>query len=90
VEEDEELPKMLRDIDTEVRVRTMITETHRITIYQGYKEFGEIFDLKKDPYERNNLWFDSDSKELKLNLLNKLIHEVLNLQSRYPKKEALT
>jgi arylsulfatase A-like enzyme len=90
VEEDEELPKMLRDMDTEVRVRTMITETYRITIYQGYNEYGEIFDLKNDPYELNNLWFDDNSKELKSDLLNKFVHEILNLQSRYPKKEALT
>ena len=94
VEEDEELPMMMRDIDTNIRLRTMIIEhndtLYRVTIRQGYDNFGEIFDLKNDPLENNNLWYDKDLKDLRFSLLNKLMHEILNLQSRYPEKEALT
>ncbi len=90
IEEDEELPKMKKAIDTNVRLRTMITETHRITIRQGYEQWGEIINLKNDLVEMNNLWFDDNSKELRFKLLNKFTHELLNIQSRLPKKQALT
>jgi len=90
VEEDEELPGMQRGIDTNIRLRTMITKTHRLTIRQGYQDYGELINLKQDPTEVNNLWEDKNSRELRLELMNKLIHELLNLQSRFPKKEALT
>ena len=68
----------------------MVTDKYRITIRQGYNHFGEIYDLKNDPIEMNNIWFDDNFKELKFNLLNKLTQELLNLQSRLPKKQALT
>ncbi len=90
IEEDEELPKMQSALDTNVRLRTMITESHRITLRQGYENFGEIIDLKNDPVEMNNLWHDTKSKELRFKLLNKLTQELMNLQSRLPRKEALT
>ncbi|MFX1450647.1 MAG: sulfatase [Promethearchaeota archaeon] len=90
VEEDEELPGIKRAIETNIRLRTMITETHRISVSLGYEHFGEIIDLKNDLLEINNLWFDDNSKVLRFQLLNKLTHEILNLQSRLPKKQALT
>ncbi|NVM00899.1 MAG: sulfatase-like hydrolase/transferase [Candidatus Helarchaeota archaeon] len=90
IEEDEELPMMKKGRDTNIRLRTLITETHRITISQGYEDFGEIIDLINDPNEVNNLWYDDNSKELRFKLLNKLTQELLNLQSRLPKKQALT
>ena len=42
-----------------LKVRTMVSEDYKITIYPGH-EFGEIFDLKEDPLELNNLWFSVD------------------------------
>ncbi len=90
IEEDEELPMMKKERQANVRLRTMITETHRISISYGYEHFGEIIDLKNDPLEINNLWFYENSKELRFKLLNKLTHELLNLQSRLPRKQALT
>ncbi|NVM00900.1 MAG: sulfatase-like hydrolase/transferase, partial [Candidatus Helarchaeota archaeon] len=90
IEEDEELPRMVKAIDTNVRLRTLITETHRITIRQGYEQWGEIIDLENDLVEINNLWFDDSSKELRFKLLNKFTQELLNIQSRLPKKQSLT
>ena len=90
VEEDEELPMLQRGLDTNIRMRTLMTKTHKLTVRQGYPNYGELIDLKNDPLEVNNLWKDENSRELRLELTNKLIHEILNLQSRFPKKEALT
>ena len=45
-------------------------------------------DLKNDPHEKHNLWYDENSKELKNKLLNKLLHELINLQDRTTKRQA--
>lgn len=59
-----------------------------ITIYQGYNNFGDLFDLKNDPYEQHNLWFDENYKITRDKLMYKMFHEILNLQDRLPKKQA--
>ncbi len=94
IEEDEELPKMQRDIDTNVRIRTLITKyknsLYKLTIRQGYNDYGELINLEEDPLEKKNLWHNPESRNLRFNLLNKLFHEVLKLQSHLPEKQALT
>jgi len=87
IEEDEDSQKDSYKLP-DLRVRTMVTEDYRITVYQGYEQTGDLFDLKKDPHELNNLWYDENSQKLKNELLNKLLHELMNLQDRLPKKEA--
>lgn len=47
-----------------LRVRTFITDRYKITIYPG-QAYGELFDLIEDPQEFNNLWNDSQYKNLK-------------------------
>jgi arylsulfatase A-like enzyme len=71
-----------------IRVRTMITEDYRITVYQGRKDAGDLYDLKQVPNEQHNLWNDKNSKDLKIDLLNKLLNETINAQSRFPKPQA--
>ncbi|MFX0076930.1 MAG: sulfatase, partial [Candidatus Hermodarchaeota archaeon] len=58
IEEDEELGPL------SIRLRHLITETHKITIYAGLEDVGDIYDRINDPDELNNLWGkDSDLKE---------------------------
>ena len=38
-----------------VNLRTLITERYKITVY-SHQSYGELFDLQKDPQERENLW----------------------------------
>jgi len=64
------------------RARTMITDDYRITIYHGHERFGDLFDLKNDPNELNNLWNDPSSKEIRDKLLIKLLHEIINIDER--------
>ena len=80
VEEDEEMMGS-------VRVRHLITEDHKLTVYQNLENYGDLFDRKNDPDELNNLWFDENSKNLRNELVNKLLHEILKAQSRYPHLE---
>jgi arylsulfatase A-like enzyme len=84
IEEDEEIGPL------NVRLRHLITKDHKLTIYNGIKDFGDLFDRKNDPNELHNLWFDSDHDNLRFSLVNRLLHECLKTQTRYPKRIAGT
>jgi len=79
IEHDEEIVQ-----DKVLRLRTLITENHRLTLYNGYDNFGDIFNYQTDPDEVNNLW-DVD-KELKNKLIETLLREIINLRPRMPKR----
>jgi arylsulfatase A-like enzyme len=81
IEHDEEIAK-----DKVFRLRTLITEKHRLTLYDGYDDFGDIFNYVTDPAEINNLW-DTD-KELKNRLVEKLLRGIISLRPRTPKRNA--
>jgi arylsulfatase A-like enzyme len=84
IEEDEDFKMKKGTYQTPMRVRTMVTEDYRITLYHGREDTGELYDLKNDPHELNNLWHDKGTKELRFELLNKLLHEIIKVQNRYP------
>ncbi len=65
-----------------INARTLITNTHKITVYCG-KDYGELFDLKNDPYETRNLWHLPEYKELKYELLEMFVHCELERESLY-------
>ena len=44
------------------------TDTHKICVYHGI-ESGELYDLRADPEERQNLWDDPGSASLRARLL---------------------
>ncbi|MHA1291294.1 MAG: sulfatase family protein [Promethearchaeota archaeon] len=70
------------------RIRHLITEDYKITVYEGYEGFGDIYDRKNDPDELNNLWNNNDYKEIKHKLVEKLLHETLKAIRRLPKRIA--
>ena len=51
------------------RTRTLITEEWRITIFSDH---GELYNLKDDPEELNNLWNEVSLNNVKLDLILKL------------------
>ncbi len=79
IEHDEEISD-----DKVIRLRTLVTEKYRLTLYDGYKNIGDIFDLISDPEEVNNLWFTN--KELKNELVENLLREIISLRPRLPKR----
>ena len=78
IEEDEEF------FSVKIRLRHLITENYKITVYNSLRNYGEIFDRKNDPEELNNLWFKDE--DLRHQLLEKLFYENLSAQSRYPSR----
>jgi arylsulfatase A-like enzyme len=81
IEEDEDTLKDATDFPP-FRARTMITDKYRMTIYQGREETGDLYDLENDPYELMNLWHNENFREIRNKLLNKLLHEIINIDDR--------
>jgi uncharacterized sulfatase len=61
---------------TTVHLRTYIDERYKITVYRD-KDYGELFDLEKDPMEKNNLWNNPNASNLKCVLLQKFLNAEL-------------
>ncbi|TXT63324.1 MAG: Sulfatase [Promethearchaeota archaeon] len=80
IEHDEEISK-----DKIMRLRTLVTENYRYTLYDSVSEFGDIFNLKDDPYEMNNLWY---KENLRNQLNTRMLREIINLYPRYPERTA--
>lgn len=80
IEEDEEI------FGLKARLRYLVTNEYKMTIYLNLRDYGEIYDRKNDPDELINLWFKEP--ELRHKLIEKLFYENLGAQSRYPKRVA--
>ncbi|MCZ6672898.1 MAG: sulfatase-like hydrolase/transferase, partial [Verrucomicrobia bacterium] len=57
---------------TTIHVKTYIDQRHKLTVYWN-RPYGELFDLKEDSGEINNLWNDPQSAGLKAELTRKLL-----------------
>ncbi|MAU12943.1 MAG: sulfatase [Anaerolineaceae bacterium] len=65
---------------TTIHMKTYIDDRYKITLYFN-RNYGEIFDLQKDPHEISNLWSDED---LRAELLERF------LRAEMLKEEPLT
>ncbi|TFF90372.1 MAG: hypothetical protein EU548_03350 [Promethearchaeota archaeon] len=81
IEHDEEIAS-----DRIFRLRTLVTESHRLTLYDGFDNSGDIFNYENDPNEVENLW--SEDGDLKNNLIEKMLREIIKLRPRFPKRKA--
>ena len=84
IENDEEIGPL------KSRLRHLITERYKLTVYENIHGYGDIYDRKNDPNELNNLWYSEDFKEKRFELVDKLLHENLKAQTYYPKRIAGT
>jgi arylsulfatase A-like enzyme len=82
IEADEEMNPMVS------RLRHLITEDYKLTIYEEMPGFGDIYDRKNDPYELHNLWNIPNYQQVKRSLIEKLLYQLLKNQSRFPKRIA--
>lgn len=58
--------------ETPVKVRTLITERHRLSVF-GDAQWGELYDLQQDPHELDNLWDAPAAIGIKAELLQRLV-----------------
>ena len=86
IEHDEELD----NFNLKVRVRHLITEEYKLTISASVPHYGDLYSRKQDPWELQNLWNDEKFKDVRNEMIEKLLWENIKAQSRYPKRLALS
>lgn len=70
---------------TKVHLRTYINDRYKITVYRN-ADYGELFDLREDPGEINNLWHDPASAQLKSQLFLEFLQAELQREpTRMPR-----
>jgi arylsulfatase A-like enzyme len=72
-----------------LRLRTLVTETHQVTLYvgrDGEMPYGELFDLQADPSQAHNLWRSPAHRALRLDLQARLLAEVVRTDNRLPRR----
>ena len=65
------------------RVRSLRTKDWRLTLY-GTEPWGELYDLRSDPQETNNLWDDAAQAGIRAELTLKLAHMLTGQMDESP------
>lgn len=68
------------DPDT-LRLKTVVTKDRKLTYYHG-KDFGELYDLEKDPDEFTNLWNNPAYAADKFRLMSIILDHMERLERR--------
>jgi arylsulfatase A-like enzyme len=65
------------------RARSLITQDHRLTLYEGV-DWSELYDLANDPAEIRNLWDDSRTERKRHELTEQLARKLMELSDTSP------
>lgn len=71
-----------------VRMRTLLSASHRLSVYDG-EPWGELYDRQADPIESRNLWDDPAHSQLKHELMGELARQMLAHSETSPAPTAL-
>jgi arylsulfatase A-like enzyme len=85
---EEEGQRVYMGFPSRVRMRSLITARHRLSLYDGVA-WGELYDRQEDPHERVNLWADPGRRELLAEMQDRMLHEMLALSDTSPRPSAL-
>ena len=64
-------------------MRAVVTERYRMSLRQG-EDWGELYDLKTDPNEIENLFDDAGAADVKAELTETMLRRMIELQDRAP------
>ena len=73
--------------DRGVFIKTYRTKKYKLTIFVD-EEYGEFYDLEKDPNEINNLFFNKKYDEIKNKLLMEMCHKIIECSDPLNKRYA--
>lgn len=85
---EEEGQRVYMGFPSRVRVRTLVTERHRLSVYGGV-DWGELYDLREDPHELVNLWGDVGYSETLRAMQDRMIREMIAVSETSPRPSAL-
>lgn len=85
---EEEGQRIMFGFSTRVRIRTLQTRTHRLSVYEN-AEWGELYDLENDPHECANLWDEPAAAGLRHTLLHALTRQMIRSADESPAPTAL-
>ena len=71
-------------VGARIRTRTLVTERHRLSVYQGIA-WGELYDLADDPFEVHNLWDAPAAAAVRAELTERLAREMLATADPLPR-----
>lgn len=74
--------------DKAPRLRTIVTQSHRMTMYLN-EAWGELYDLRSDPDEINNLWDDEASEGVKQALMTDMVQLLMGACDASPWPQSL-
>ena len=69
-----------------LRTRTFVTERWQLTLWDGIED-GCLFDRETDPEQMRNLWHSKAHEEVKLELMGKMLRELIRLGDNAPLTE---
>ena len=75
-------------LPTRARVRSIVTDRHRLTLYDGV-DWGELYDREADPDESFNLWNDPSAHALRGELLLRLARKMIDYSETSPNPTAV-
>jgi arylsulfatase A-like enzyme len=78
---EEEGQRIYLGFSNRVRVRTLVTDRHRISVYDGV-DWGELYDRESDPHEVRNLW--DEQPQLRGSLLDRLVRTMIAHSDTHP------
>lgn len=67
----------------DLKLRTLVTPEWKITVYGG-RDYGELYDRRNDPGEFENLWESPAHAEVKRELKERLLHELIRADDPLP------
>ena len=70
------------------RLRSLLTKEWRLSMYRD-QTWGELYNLQDDPKETHNLWDDPSYSEIKLDLTQRLVNQLIHQMDESPKAEWL-
>ncbi|MCB2003343.1 MAG: sulfatase-like hydrolase/transferase [Rhodoferax sp.] len=85
---EEEGQRVYFGLDRPVRMRTLLTARHRLSIFDG-ASWGELYDRLDDPGQSRNLWDDPGSRALRDGLMAQLAYEMLAATDSSPAPTAI-
>jgi arylsulfatase A-like enzyme len=81
VEEDSQ--RLMTGFDRPQRVRTVITDHYRVSLREG-EDWNELYDLKRDPGETENLYDQPAARSTRSELTEIMLRRMIWLQDRSP------